>query len=228
MDAETAALFPDSFEPSELGEIPKGWRVSSLSDVTTYLKRGIQPKYLEKGGVLVLNQKCVRDFTVSFDNARRHDNTKKSISGRELFIGDVVVNSTGVGTLGRVAQVLFLPETLIVDSHVTILRFKPDLFRLHTFGLSLFNLQSEIESLGEGTTGQTELSRTRLGSVKVIVPPVFVQEKFEKSVGYLRKKIVENNQESISLASVRDTLLPKLMSGEIRVKEAEKIVQEVA
>ena len=62
MDAQTAALFPDAFEDSALGMIPKGWNVRFISDVTSYLKRGIQPKYIEHGGVLVINQRCIRDY----------------------------------------------------------------------------------------------------------------------------------------------------------------------
>lgn len=56
-----ADLFPARLIDSELGEIPEGWRVSDLRSVTVYLNRGISPAYVEDGGVLVLNQKCVRE-----------------------------------------------------------------------------------------------------------------------------------------------------------------------
>ncbi len=121
MDEATAALFPDSFEETELGLVPKGWTHSSLTDACSYISRGLSPKYLEEGGVLVLNQKCIRDFSVDYKKGRRHDVTQRKIDGRELAVGDVLVNSTGVGTLGRVAQVLELPEPAIVDSHVTVI-----------------------------------------------------------------------------------------------------------
>ena len=104
MDAATAALFPDSFEESELGLVPRGWRIAPLGSVCCYLSRGISPKYLETGGVLVLNQKCIRDFSVDYGKGRRHDPLQRKIDGRELAVGDVLVNSTGVGTLGRIAQ----------------------------------------------------------------------------------------------------------------------------
>ena len=130
--------------------------------------------------------------------------------------------------MGRVAQILSLEETTIVDSHVTILRANPDILTTHVFGLSIFERQLEIEGLGEGTTGQTELSRTQLGSLLTIIPPISIQKRFDRQVVHLRNKTEENNQQSRNLATLRDTLLPKLMSGEIRVGDAEKMVEDAA
>ncbi|MGE0201770.1 MAG: restriction endonuclease subunit S, partial [Candidatus Melainabacteria bacterium] len=123
---EIADLFPDGFEDSELGEIPRGWEVKTLGIISNYLKRGISPKYVEEGGVCVINQKCIRNGWLDISKARRHNSELRSVEGREIEIGDILVNSTGVGTLGRVAQVLDMPETMIVDSHVTIVRPNPE------------------------------------------------------------------------------------------------------
>jgi type I restriction enzyme, S subunit len=84
MDEATAALFPDGFEESELGLVPNGWRVGKLGEHTSYLNRGISPKYVEDGGVLVINQKCIRDFTLDLSKARRHDPAQRKIDGRQL------------------------------------------------------------------------------------------------------------------------------------------------
>ena len=99
-----ADLFPDSFQDSELGEIPKGWVVRRLKDVVSQLTRGISPQYAEEGGILVVNQKCIRDGRLNLEPARRHDTGQKSIQGKSLEVGDMLVNSTGVGTLGRLAR----------------------------------------------------------------------------------------------------------------------------
>jgi type I restriction enzyme S subunit len=169
LPAEISDLFPDSFEDSELGEIPRGWECSLLADRAIYLSRGISPAYCEEGGVLILNQKCIRDSRVSFEKARLHDTTKKQIVGREVRRFDALVNSTGVGTLGRVAIMPICQEDVIVDSHVTVVRGSNE---QESFFISstLLNRQTEIEALGEGSTGQTELSRVVLGSVPVIFP----------------------------------------------------------
>ncbi len=214
-----ADLFPDSFVDSELGEIPKGWAVKSLSDLTSYHSRGIGPAYIDEGGVCVLNQKCIRGRRVNFSESRRHDSTKRSIEGRELRALDILVNSTGVGTLGRVAQVWYLPETAIVDSHVTVVRAADDVDPWF-LGVGLLYREREIEELGEGSTGQTELSRSRLGALACLVPPVCLQGAFGKIASQLLLRIAENHRESLVLEAVRDSLLPKLISGELRVQQA--------
>jgi len=226
LPAEISDLFPDSFEDSELGEIPSGWECSPLADKAIYLSRGISPVYCEEGGVLVLNQKCVRDSRISFEKARRHDTIRKQIIGREVRRFDALVNSTGVGTLGRVAMMPICQEEVVVDSHVTVVRGSNE---QESFFISstLLNRQTEIEALGEGSTGQTELSRVVLGSVPVIFPlPQLISAYFDFAF-IIQDKIEKNDQASVALASARDALLPKLISGEIRIPDAEKMLEKV-
>lgn len=223
---EISDLFPDSFEDSELGDIPSGWQCSPLADRAIYLSRGISPAYCEEGGVIVLNQKCVRDSRISFEKARRHDTTSKQIVGREVRRFDALVNSTGVGTLGRVAMMPICQEEVVVDSHVTVVRGSNE---QESFFISstLLNRQTEIEALGEGSTGQTELSRVVLGSVPVIFPsPQLISAYFDFAF-IIQDKIEKNDQAGVALASARDALLPKLISGEIRIPDAEKMLEEV-
>ena len=226
LPAEISDLLPDSFEDSELGEIPSGWKCSPLADRAIYLSRGISPAYCEEGGVLVLNQKCVRDSRISFEKSRRHDTTRKQIIGREVRRFDALVNSTGVGTLGRVAMMPICQEEVVVDSHITVVRGSNE---QESFFISstLLNRQTEIEALGEGSTGQTELSRVVLGSVPVIFPsPQLISAYFDFAF-IIQDKIEKNDQASVALASARDALLPKLISGEIRIPDAEKMLEEV-
>jgi len=141
-----------------------GWNQQKLGEVCDFLNRGISPKYLNDGGVCVLNQKCVRDHTVNYESSRRHDAKAKVVS-KERFvrIGDVLVNSTGTGTLGRVAQIREEPdEPTTVDSHVTIVRPKPGMFHLDFFGYMLVVIEDAIKEAGEGCGGQTELARSVL------------------------------------------------------------------
>ncbi|HCR2995027.1 TPA: restriction endonuclease subunit S [Serratia marcescens] len=218
----TAALFPDEMEESDLGEIPKGWAVNTLGSVTNYLSRGISPKYLENGGVLVLNQKCIRDFRVDESKGRRHDSTQRKIDGRALELGDVLINSTGVGTLGRVAQVLCLNEPTIVDSHVTVVRASHELNASY-LGQYIIWKQPNIEAMGEGSTGQTELSRAKLAELPVLTPRENVLKVFDNLISPLNNKISANDRESVKLAKLRDTLLPKLLSGELSVSDVGKL-----
>ena len=141
-----------------------GWQTNKLGEVCSFLNRGISPKYLEEGGICVLNQKCVRDHAVNFFLARRHDNTAKRVSSDRLVqAGDVLINSTGTGTLGRVAQVRKAPiEPTTVDSHVTIARPLPGKFFSEFFGYMLIFIEEAIKKAGEGCGGQTELARAVL------------------------------------------------------------------
>ena len=219
-----ADLFSDCFEDSELGEIPVGWEVRSLRDLASYLSRGIGPCYVEAGGISVLNQKCIRDRRVDFSRARRHDPIKKSIEGRTLRLLDILVNSTGVGTLGRIAQLWNLPEKAIIDSHVTVIRAAKDVDPWF-LGISLIGREADVEALAEGSTGQTELSRTRLGELIYLVPSLELQASFGNLVEPLFSRLSVNEQASITFAGLRDTLLPKLISGELRVKDAARFVE---
>ena len=154
------------------------WYTSKLGDVCELIKRGVAPKYLETGGICVINQKCIRDHEVNYGLARRHDLvTKKVNEERYIKIGDVLVNSTGTGTLGRVAQIRAAPqEPTTVDTHVTIVRPKPNLFHNDFFGYMLIKIEDEITAAGEGASGQTELARTKLENEFLVSYPDSIPE----------------------------------------------------
>jgi type I restriction enzyme S subunit len=184
------------------------WNDKSLAALSTYLNRGGAPAYTDKGGVLVLNQKCIRDQRIGFDRGRRTDPDRKAIaSERILRPFDILVNSTGVGTLGRVAQVRELPEKTTVDSHVTILRPDPAKIEPLYLGMAVRCLETEIEWLGEGSTGQTELSRTRLGEFTVPVPESRDEQRAVAQIlGTLDNKIELGLQMSETLEAITEAL----------------------
>lgn len=217
LPADIRQLFPCEFEGSELGFVPKGWRYSELSEITSELRRGISPKYLEEGGVQVINQKCIRNHEVNFSLCRRNNTELRKVEGRELFVGDVLVNSTGMGTLGRIAQVTYLPEKTVVDSHVTVVRIIQGKCPVYTFGQLMLANERRIEALGEGSTGQTELSRKVLSEQKILLPLYEVAKYIENMFKASAKKKFNNTKEIIELTKLRDTLLPKLISGELRL-----------
>lgn len=155
----------------------QGWEIKKLGDVCELISRGISPKYTEKNGLVVLNQKCVRDHKISFKQSRLHNREEKKV-GLEKFIkqGDVLVNSTGTGTLGRVAQVKDKIEDVTVDSHVTIVRPLSDLFFNDFFGWVMIFIEDEISTRGAGCGGQTELARETLKNDFTISYPKSIKE----------------------------------------------------
>ncbi|MBJ6945810.1 restriction endonuclease subunit S [Vibrio cholerae] len=213
--AQTAALFPAAMQDSELGEIPEGWEVSDLASCTTELRRGISPKYIEEGGVLVINQKCIRNHTIDFSLARRNDSSKRKVDGREIVIGDVLVNSTGVGTLGRLAPIRFLNETTVADSHVTVVRANTTkISKSFLAGLMLTN-EAYIEASGAGSTGQTELRKQVLEDIKFVKPLSAVDRLFDEIASNFNAQIAELEKQRVTLSLTRDALLPKLLSSEL-------------
>ena len=155
-----------------------GWEKKKLGDVCELINRGIAPKYIDEGGVQVLNQKCIRDHSVSYELARRNNPELKSVPEERLIrVGDVLVNSTGTGTLGRVAQVREMPSELTtVDTHVTIVRPKEGMFYLDFFGYALIEIEEEIKNSGAGASGQTELARDVLKNEFTISFPESLEE----------------------------------------------------
>ena len=199
-------------------EIPEDWEVKSLSDVSSIITRGISPKYVEEKGLLVLNQKCIRNNTINFSLAKRHDLQTKITTSKLIERGDVLVNSTGVGTLGRVAIVKRLRELFTtVDSHVTIVRIDEQNANRYYVGYSLSARQHELEKLGNGSTGQTEMSREKLGAQQILMPPDNLQERFENILKPIFQKMAVCEIQNLELANLRDWLLPMLMNGQVNV-----------
>lgn len=224
---DIAQHFPDEFEESELGWIPKGWVIKSLRDCCSELRRGPPPQYTNEEGIKVVNQKCIRNHRINFHLCKKTKQSQESIGSRILQRGDVLINSTGVGTLGRVAQIKSIKELTTTDSHVTIVRPNPKIVLPWWLGRSIIQLESLIVSMGEGSTGQTELNRSRLGDIEILVPVMELQFLFENILNshYQNQSVI--SEQEYSLQQIRDTLLPKLISGDIRIPDAEKLVAEV-
>ena len=193
---------------------PASWENATIGELTSFVARGITPIYDNNTDQVILNQKCIRNHIIDFTPARRH--SPKAITDKWLMQGDLLINSTGEGTLGRVAQVWFNPHNITVDSHITIVRPKTSLLQYY-IGFWGLTHEAAIESLHTGSTGQTELPRDRLKSLSVLLPDDDTLMKFNKIVTPITHTIVAKQKESCRLAILRDTLLPKLMSGEIDV-----------
>lgn len=204
--------------------IMSGTEVHTISDVTTLLSRGITPSYSEDAdAVVVMNQKCIRDQRVDVTVARR-TRPEKIRQDKVLQLNDVVINSTGQGTLGRIAR-WTSSDAVTVDSHITIVRFDKTKIDPVCGGHAILRLQKTIEAMGEGSTGQTELSRIEVGKLAMNLPPREVQNQLGEELAALGELGSASHVENTKLAGVRDALLPGLMSGRLRVKDAETVAE---
>ena len=199
---------------SELGLVPEGWDLTTLGAACAYINRGLAPKYDDSASGIVINQKCIRDQRLSLSEARRQ--SKPVPKEKLVMVGDVLINSTGVGTLGRVAQVMESLESCTVDTHVSIVRPSSNI-DCDFFGLAMLSKQPHFEAQGVGSTGQTELSRARISDTAILLPPNPLQDRFGKLVKPMRQLAVRLQAKNGNLRTTRDLLLPKLISGELDV-----------
>ncbi len=191
-----------------------GWKKVAISDVCIMIKRGHAPSYTENKSVTVLNQKCIRDGRINLEFSRQTDANLKPVNEwAYLNATDTLVNSTGVGTLGRVAFVRILPERTTVDSHVTIVR--PDNKKVEPsfLGLSLNFREADIEGLAAGSSGQTELSREALGNLIITLPPLPEQKRIVDLISSVDSYIEALQQQLETSENYRNALLHELLSS---------------
>jgi type I restriction enzyme S subunit len=198
------------------------WQTKKLGEVCDIITRGISPKYIESDGICVLNQKCIRDHKINYELSRLHDNKAKRVNNEKIIqLGDVLVNSTGTGTLGRVAQVREISTIATVDSHITIVRPKKGLFYNDFFGYALIFIEDEIAKKGEGCGGQTELARSTLKNDFVIKYPASLQDQqrivFELDTLLTQaKKLISIYQKKlINLEELKKSILQNTFNGEL-------------
>ncbi len=225
LEQQAQALFKSwfvDFEPfrdqpfveSELGMIPEGWRVDNLDNLCSFISRGLSPKYKDSTDQWVLGQTCVRYNIVTLTNARTHE--PKANTEKKVKQWDTLINSTGIGSLGRVGIVYFDKDNIAFDSHLTVVRSKDDLYK-HYIGRNLLMRQLEIENMAIGSTGQTELPKESVKTMQLIVPDKASVQRFNKIIEPIALRMYHTYEENYNLSHLRDTLLPKLMSGEIKL-----------
>ena len=156
---------PEITEDEKLFEIPESWKWCRLNDIVIKtIKRGKSPSYTAKSNILVFAQKCnTKAGYIDLSLAQYLDETKLSKYPEEEFMmdNDIVLNSTGNGTLGRVGIYHNSDNPnghpVVPDSHVTIIRTNTHISAKFAF-YSLKYYQPYMEKLGSGSTNQTELS----------------------------------------------------------------------
>ena len=175
------------------------WRKRCLGEITSFMSKGIPPKYVERENentVRVLNQKCNRNFEIKYEESRLHDCSKKKVpADKMLQPGDVLINSTGTGTAGRVAQLYDVPTPTTIDGHMILLRPTEEIDSIY-YGYAIKAFQPKIETLAEGSTGQTEINRKRLQEEIVISFPKGkeTQERIARFLLNIDEKIKVNDK----------------------------------
>ena len=201
---------------------------TQLEHYAASISRGVTPQYYkdeDASPVLVLNQKCIRDGWVTPELARLMTPRAREKSQAIARLDDLLVNSTGQGTLGRVAR-WDSDDPIYVDSHVTVVKADPRRIYPVLMPYLVFPLQDEIEHMATGSTGQTELSPSRLAQLNVPLLSLEEQRPLSARLVVLEAQAHYCQVQSLKLTELRDALLPELMSGRMRVDDAGCLVSE--
>lgn len=174
-------------------ELPEGWELARFKDIATYIQRGKGPKYAESGSVQVISQKCIQWTGFDLERARYIEDSSLENYQEERFLRskDLLWNSTGTGTVGRINILDNIPEkTLVADSHVTVIRsIMMNVGFLQTY-ISAPGVQSRIEprhekALVSGSTKQVELNTSSVNSLPIPIPSIEEQHRIVAKVDEL-------------------------------------------
>ena len=168
-------------------EVPQGWAWTRLGHVADYIQRGKSPAYSATTGPLVVSQKCVRWEGLDLTPAKMINAASLEAYESVRFIrdGDLLWNSTGTGTIGRISRVVAPPDRLVCDSHVTIVRcsqLDPEYIRCW---LRSDHVYATIEGNASGSTNQVELTLQMALSQVLPLPPLQEQHRIVAAVNEL-------------------------------------------
>jgi type I restriction enzyme, S subunit len=236
LDPATAALFPASFQDSAVGHIPHGWKVGVLDEVTKfviggdwgateptddetvscYCIRGADIPSLQSGGVGKMPTRFLKPSSVE----------KRQLADGDLAIeisGGSPTQCTGRPVLASDALLQSLGQPLVASNFCRIVKLKsPALSNFVYLWLRRLYDAGELFQFETGTTGIKNFAFVIFSErYPLVVPDLRVAEAFDRTVSPLFARIQANSQESRTLATLRDTLLPKLLSGGLCVNERE-------
>ncbi|MBN8033031.1 restriction endonuclease subunit S [Vibrio vulnificus] len=223
MDAATASLFPDKLVESELGLIPEGWEVKNVGEFTdtfdyvangsfAALKANVE-LFDEPNDVLYVR---TTDFNKGFKNDLKYTNESsyQFLSKSKLYGHETIISNVGdVGTVFRAPSWYDMPMTLgsnamgiVAEGANSYIYY---LFKSHTG-------QHLLDGITSGSA-QMKFNKTSFRKLRVVLPSNELLAKFEELEASLWAKHASNQKESLHLEKLRDTLLPKLLSGEIEL-----------
>ena len=231
MDAATASLFPEKLVESELGLIPEGWEVGTLDSHTSMIidHRGKTPKklgsdWVEEGypaisAKNIKSKKIVRPDTIRFID----EVTYKKWMKEPLIKGDIIMTSEA-----PMGELYFFDgsQDFCLSQRLYGLRANSDVCSPEFLfnWLQTTKAKSDMEGRASGTTA-LGIKQAELRKVKILTPPRELLEKYSVVASNLVGMAAKNNAQNTVLEDLRDTLLPKLLSGEIELEASKPLVE---
>jgi type I restriction enzyme S subunit len=234
MDASTAALFPDSFEESELGLVPKGWQFNSVESFAEKVGMGpfgsnIKVETFVSQGIPVisgqhLRQTLVEDSIFNFIT----DGHAKKLSNSCVYEGDVIF--THAGSIGQVALLHRHAryDRYVLSQRQFFLRCAHQKMRPEWITYYFRSTQGQHQLLANTSqVGVPSIARpvSYLRSIQVLVPSKELIDKFSDIADAVHQAVLAKRAQIQTLTQLRDTLLPRLISGQLRLPEAEALLE---
>ncbi|EJA7361040.1 MULTISPECIES: restriction endonuclease subunit S [unclassified Vibrio] len=223
MDAATASLFPEKFVESELGLIPEGWDAGTVGSVTA-AKGGYAFKskqFVDEGNPVIKIKNITSAGTVTTSDCQCvDDDIAKTASRFKLSDGDLLMAMTGA-TVGKSGIYVSDGRDGYLNQRVARFESKVDSTQPCWFTYNLVNKDSIFEQIVGAAQGsaQPNISSKGIEQVKTVIPTFDLISKYQELVAPLYAKWISNFRENSQLSELRDTLLPKLLSGEIELGE---------
>jgi type I restriction enzyme S subunit len=229
LPAEISDLFPDSFEDSELGEIPSGWMVNTFEQICKSIYSGGTPLTTETnywdGSLPWLSSGETRDPFISRTEKTITPLGVKESSTRLARMYSTVIASAGQGHTRGQASMLLLDS--YVNQSVVVLEARKEISTEYSIFFDASRRYDEFRRVSDSSSSRGSLTTKILGSLLTVNPPQEIHNLFCRAVESHIGMIGSNLRETDSLTQARDALLPKLISGEIRIPDAERMLEEV-
>ena len=221
MGPSIAALFPDRFVNSELGEIPEGWGVGKLGDVAEHPRRGVQPNDINlETPYIALEHMPKRCIALSeWDTAAGVGSNKYEFRRGEFLFGKLrpYFHKVGIAPVGGVCST----DIVVVTPNANL---------WSSFILFCISSDEFVAYTNQASTG-TRMPRTSwktMEQFEICLPTESMAALFQEIAQPMLDRIVANCHEARTLAILRDTLLPKFISGEIRVRDPRRFLESVS
>ena len=166
----------------------KNWKLFEIKEISNIITRGKTPKYASSSNIFVINQACIYWDKLKYENVKFHIEDESLLF---LKNKDVLINSTGTGTLGRMNIIQnIIHEKFTIDSHVMLVRLKTEktlpLYFINIFMNEKYQKDLLLKCVN-GSTNQIELSKEKFSKFKIPIPPIELQNKFAERIEKIEK-----------------------------------------
>ena len=232
---EDPAVEMEGIAPEEAPfAIPEKWKWVKLQQVCSYIQRGKSPKYSDVRQYPVISQKCNQRDGVNFNDAKFINPTtvESYDENRILKDGDLLLNSTGTGTLGRIGQYCLKKNPwgwAVADSHITVIRCNTNYIYseyLYKY-IDFYSIQKKFELIASGSTNQKELLLQTVKTYPVPVPPLAEQSRIVARLKELMPLVEQYGQSQTALMNIEQILPVKLRASILQEAIQGKLVPQL-